>query len=150
MGQGSPLASRSLCNTVMRAIGTVYELRRGTRVWQVIRLARRDIPELKQRAAALATARSAHYAGLYGLSHGAIAIRAPKRQWGSCSSRGNLCFNYKIAALPAHLADYIVAHEICHLREMNHSPRFWALVAHTHPAYTELRRELRATLITFR
>ncbi len=117
--------------------------------YQVIRLSRGQIPGLKKRAAAVAAARAAHYAALYGLTHGKIAIRAPRRQWGSCSSRGNLCFNYKIAALPPHLVDYIVAHEICHLQEMNHSPRFWALVAHTHPSYKELRRELRTIFITF-
>lgn len=104
---------------------------------------------MKSRAVALATARCSHYAALYGLRYAKIAIRAQKKRWGSCSSRGTLSFNYKIAALPAHLADYIVAHEICHLREMNHSPRFWALVAESHPNYRQLRLELRATVFRF-
>ena len=57
---------------------------KAVRSHQVIRLSRGDIPELKRRAGALARARVAHYAALYGVDHRAIAIRAPKRQWGSC------------------------------------------------------------------
>ena len=74
-----------------------------------------------------------------------IRIKKMKTRWGSCSSKKNLNFNIKIADLPSHLIDYIVVHELCHLQEMNHSRKFWALVAQTLPDWQTLRKELRAT-----
>ncbi len=71
-----------------------------------------------------------------------ISIRNQKSRWGSCSKNGNLNFNYKIAFLPEYLADYLVAHELCHLREMNHSKKFWNLVAASVPDYKQKRKEL--------
>jgi len=73
-----------------------------------------------------------------------IFIKQHRSRWGSCSERGNLNFNYKIIFLPPVLQDYIVVHELCHLREFNHSPAFWALVAQTLPDYLARRRALRA------
>lgn len=72
-----------------------------------------------------------------------ITIRNQRSRWGSCSSTGNLSFSYRIALLPPHLADYIIVHELCHLREHNHSPRFWDLVARTIPEYRAYRKQLR-------
>lgn len=57
-----------------------------------------------------------------------VSIKDLKTRWGSCSSQKNLNFHYKIIFLPVELADYIIVHELCHLREMNHSVRFWQLV----------------------
>ncbi len=79
----------------------------------------------------------------YGFKYGKIAIRNQKSRWGSCSSRGNLNFNYKIALLPPHLADYLMVHELCHLGEFNHSQKFWDLVGKTVPDYAKLREDLR-------
>ncbi len=73
-----------------------------------------------------------------------VTIRNQSSRWGSCSQRGNLSFNYKIVFLPAALQEYIVAHELCHLREMNHSARFWKLVSISIPDYSVRRKELRA------
>lgn len=78
----------------------------------------------------------------YNFSFNRIAIRNQKTRWGSCSKRKNLNFNYRVALLPAHLADYIIVHELCHLQELNHSPNFWALVSRAIPNHRELRREL--------
>jgi len=114
-----------------------------------LRVPRGSIPRLKQRALALASARCEHFSRIYGLSYNKITIRAQKTRWGSCSRNGDLSFNYKIAALSQPLAEYIIVHELCHLREMNHSQRFWDLVARTIPAYQKARTELRSVAIFF-
>jgi len=72
-----------------------------------------------------------------------ISIRNQKTRWGSCSSKKNLNFNYKIVLLPKHIADYIIVHELCHLKEMNHSKNFWNLVAKIIPDYINIRKELK-------
>lgn len=72
-----------------------------------------------------------------------VAIKDLRRNWGSCSKVGNLNFNYKLLLLPEALAEYVVVHELCHLRELNHSPSFWALVAAELPDWKKRRRDLR-------
>ena len=116
-----------------------------TRGRTILRIRRADIPALKKQALALAAARSEYFAAYYGVSYKKIAIRAQKSRWGSCSERGNLSFNYKIAILDPRLSDYIVAHEICHIRQFDHSKAFWALVAEQFPDHRELRDRLRNT-----
>ena len=78
----------------------------------------------------------------YQFDYGRIAIRNQKTCWGSCSSLGNLNFNYKMMFLPEHLADYVIVHELCHLQEFNHSQAFWDLVGEALPNYKSLREEL--------
>ena len=72
-----------------------------------------------------------------------VFIKNHKSRWGSCSERGNLNFNYKLIFLPPQVVDYIIAHELCHLKEFNHSPKFWALVEQTIPNHRAIRAELR-------
>jgi predicted metal-dependent hydrolase len=72
-----------------------------------------------------------------------VTIRNQKTRWGSCSRSGNISFNYKIALLPERLADYVVVHELCHLKEMNHSKQFWNLVAQTLPDYQSIRKQFK-------
>ena len=79
----------------------------------------------------------------YGFSYGRVSIRNQRSRWGSCSSEGNLNFNCKLLCVRDELRDYVVVHELCHLKEMNHSKNFWALVAETIPNYKELRKELK-------
>ncbi|PID51961.1 MAG: hypothetical protein CR972_04600 [Candidatus Moraniibacteriota bacterium] len=79
----------------------------------------------------------------YNFSYNRVSIRHQKSRWGSCSSDGNLNFNCKLLCVRDELINYVVVHELCHLKEMNHSKKFWALVAETIPHYKELRRELK-------
>lgn len=79
--------------------------------------------------------RIAHYAPRVGKSPGRVTIREQKSRWGSCSGKGNLNFNWKLVMAPPEVLDYVVVHELCHLHEFNHSPRFWALVEAQMPDY---------------
>jgi len=113
------------------------------RLRTVMRIPRKDVAGLKKKALAIAEERCKFFAKVYGLEYKKISIRSQKSRWGSCSAAGNLSFNYKIVALPSETADYIIVHEICHLAEMNHSKKFWDLVAQTVPNHQELRKQLR-------
>lgn len=79
----------------------------------------------------------------YGFVYHRVAIKNMTSRWGSCSEKKNLNFNYRIVFLPAHLQDYIIVHELCHLKVFNHSQTFWDLVAEQVPNYKACRRELR-------
>ncbi|MES2203452.1 MAG: M48 family metallopeptidase [Patescibacteria group bacterium] len=97
----------------------------------------------KEAARALVHARLAYYNTFYGHTLRKVFIKNTKSRWGSCSERGNLNFNYKILFIPSELQDYIIVHELCHLRAFNHGPDFWALVARTVPNWRAHRRALR-------
>jgi len=107
------------------------------------RPSRADYGSVRDAARTLVHSRVEYYNADYGFVYGRIAIRNQKTRWGSCSKKGNLNFNYRIATLPSELADYIVVHELCHLAELNHSKKFWDLVAQTVPSHRALRRELK-------
>jgi predicted metal-dependent hydrolase len=81
--------------------------------------------------------------GLYGFRYKRITVKNQKTRWGSCSRKGNLNFNFRLLFLPLQVADYVIVHELCHLREFNHSNRFWKLVEKAVPDYLAVRRELR-------
>ncbi len=104
---------------------------------------RRAYLEHKEAARAFVHERVAYWNQFYSHPFGRIAIKNSKRVWGSCSHKGNLNFSYGLLFLPRELADYVVVHELCHLKEHNHSKAFWALVAKQQPNYASLRRELR-------
>lgn len=102
-----------------------------------------DYEKHKESARVFIKERLNYYAPMYGYTVGVVAIRNQQTRWGSCSSKGNLNFNYKLFLLPLELADYVIVHELCHLKEMNHSKRFWALVSESLPDYRERRRNLK-------
>ena len=87
--------------------------------------------------------RVARVAALVGVSYGRITIRAQKSRWGSCSGKGNLNFNCLLMLLPPEIIDYVVVHELCHRKEMNHSPKFWAHVERILPNYRTLKQQLK-------
>ena len=85
-----------------------------------------------------------YYAPRIGCSPGRVAIRDQKSRWGSCSRKGNLNFNWKLIMAPPQALDYVVIHELCHMRQFNHSPRFWALVEGQMPDYDVWKKWLKA------
>jgi predicted metal-dependent hydrolase len=88
-----------------------------------------------------------------GVRYCRIRIGAQRTRWGSCSSRGTLSFNWRLALAPPEVLDYVVVHELCHLRVPNHSRRFWALVERHRPNWREQRdwlREYGPELLAFR
>jgi len=72
----------------------------------------------------------------------AVRLSNARSEWGSCNARGEIRLNWRLVQLPPELADYVVAHEVAHLVELNHSPRFWATVENLLPGHVALRREL--------
>lgn len=101
------------------------------------------LKDLTRQAAQALPARVAFYASLLQVSYGRITIRHQKTRWGSCSGKGNLNFNCLLMLAPPQVQDYVVVHELCHRLEMNHSPRFWALVEGVLPDYRKHRRWLK-------
>ncbi len=89
----------------------------------------------KEKARILVEDKVRYWNSFYNFSFSRISIRNQKSRWGSCSSKGNLSFNYKILFLDEDLQDYLTVHEICHLKHMNHSKDFWNTVALTIPDY---------------
>ncbi len=94
-----------------------------------------EIRELAAQARREIPPRVEHFAGIMGIHYGRITIRNQATLWGSCSAKGNLNFNCLLMLCPAEVRDYVIVHELCHRKEMNHSPRFWAEVGGVLPDY---------------
>mgnify|MGYP003393802311 CR=1 FL=1 len=108
-----------------------------------LKVNKRDYIKYKEQARLLAENRISHFNKLYNFNINRISIKNTKSRWGSCSKKGNLNFNYKIVLLPEKLADYVIVHELCHLKELNHSKNFWNLVSLALPDYKVLRSKLK-------
>jgi len=106
-----------------------------------LRLESRQVSEADARTAAreLVTMVLEEEAPALGVRYGRVQIRDQRTRWGSCSSRGTLSFNWRLALAPLEVLDYVVVHELCHLREPNHSARFWRLVASRRPGWRAQR-----------
>jgi len=104
---------------------------------------RREYVKYKNQALKLAKLKIEELNRTYNFQYRRISIRNQKTRWGSCSRKGNLNFNYKIVHLSKKYLSYIIVHELCHLKEFNHSERFWNLVAETIPDYKEIRKEFK-------
>jgi len=81
-------------------------------------------------------------ADMTGLAFNKVSIRGQKTRWGSCSSKGNISLNYCILLLPKEFGEYVLIHELCHLKEFNHSRRFWALVKQFVPNYSSIDKSI--------
>ena len=106
-------------------------------------LSSEEIEKLVQNALQVLPEKVEHYARIIGVTYGRITIRNQKTRWGSCSSKGNLNFNCQLMRLPEELQDYVVVHELCHRKEMNHSSDFWKEVEYIMPDYQERRARLK-------
>jgi len=102
-----------------------------------------DYIKYKRDAMTIIEKKVEYFVGKYGYLYNKISIKNQKTCWGSCSKKANLNFNYKILFLPENIQDYIIAHEICHLKELNHSKKFWKLVFDIFPEYQEGRKQLK-------
>lgn len=91
--------------------------------------------QLKQKAQAYIPERVEYFANIMGVDYGRITIRKQKTRWGSCSGKGNLNFNCLLMLAPPEVIDYVVIHELCHRKEMNHSRAFWREVEKVMPDY---------------
>ncbi|MCQ2538606.1 MAG: M48 family metallopeptidase [Lachnospiraceae bacterium] len=107
------------------------------------RLSVEELKSLADRALAYIPSRVRHFAPLVGVSYGRITIRNQKTRWGSCSGKGNLNFNCLLMLTLPEVIDYVVVHELCHRKEMNHSKRFWGEVEKVIPNYKEMEKWLK-------
>ena len=85
-----------------------------------------------------------HYTAALGRRHSSLTLRDTRSRWGSCTAAGGLMFSWRLIMAPPEVLDYVAAHEVAHLAEMNHSPRYWAVVAGLLPGYEPPRRWLKA------
>jgi predicted metal-dependent hydrolase len=99
--------------------------------------------ELRERARRELPARLLDLAAEHGLSVSRISIRNQRWRWGSCSRTGHICLNWRLVTMPGWVRDYVMIHELMHLKRMDHSRKFWKLVAAACPEFRDARRWLR-------
>jgi hypothetical protein len=107
------------------------------------RFSREDYLKYKGEALALVEKKIESFNAIYHYHYNGVNIKNQKTCWGSCSKKRNLNFNYKLLFLSEKVQDYIIVHELCHLKEFNHSRKFWALVAQAIPDYLSIKSELK-------
>lgn len=99
---------------------------------------------LRERAKRELPARLMELARRYGLGVSRVSIRNQRWRWGSCSRNGHICLNWRLVTMPDAVRDYVLIHELMHLRRMDHSPKFWKLVEAACPDFRDARKYLRA------
>lgn len=102
-----------------------------------------EIAELKQKAKQNIPQRAEYLSKLMGVRYNKVCIKCQSTRWGSCSSLKNLNFNCLLVLCPEEVMDYVIIHELCHLKEMNHSSKFWAEVKRYCPSYNEHKKFLK-------
>ena len=120
-------------------------------IWRIrrVRRPRRKLAEteeteaLRREARKVLPVRLAELAAEHGFEYNQVRIKHNVSNWGSCSSKGNINLNLNLMRLPEHLRDYVMLHELCHLRHLDHGPAFQALLASLCPDHRECRSALR-------
>jgi predicted metal-dependent hydrolase len=107
-------------------------------------LRERALGWMRERALEFFSDRVAKLSGAHGFRVSSVGLSDAQTRWGSCGCNGRILLNWRLMMLPPHLIDYVAAHELAHLRELNHSPRFWDIVALLYPDHRAARRELNA------
>lgn len=98
---------------------------------------------LREKARTVFTERLGHYAPRLGVALPPLRLSSARTRWGSCSHSGGIALNWRLIFMPLPIVDYVVCHELAHLKEMNHSPRFWSVVEQLCPEWRSRRLELR-------
>ncbi len=119
--------------------GLYYILRRKPRRAPVTP----EVEQLRAQAKAQLPIRLKELADAHGFTYKRVTIKNNVSNWGSCSVRGNINLNLRLVTLPQELQDYVMLHELCHLKEMNHGPKFHALLESLCPNHRTLGKELR-------
>ena len=99
---------------------------------------------LRKKAKAVLPIKTRYYADIMGLKYGRITITGAKTKFGSCSSQGNISYSFRLMKYPDEAIDYVVVHELAHLVELNHSDRFWSIVASVFPDYKKRKKLLKS------
>ena len=107
------------------------------------KLTREKVIALAEEALKVIPERVEYFAKVIGVTYGKITVRNQKTRWGSCSSKGYLNFNCLLMLAPPEVLDYVVVHELCHRKQMNHSKAFWLEVEKVLPNYKEVRKWLK-------
>ena len=102
----------------------------------------KEIKALAEKAKVIIPERVRYYAPKVGVTYNRITIRCQRTRWGSCSSKGNLNFNYLLALFPLEVIDSVVVHELCHRKHMNHSPQFYTEIEKVFPEYKKWHKWL--------
>lgn len=120
---------------IIKQIARINHENEALKEYSEPKLTNAEIRKLADEALKVIPKRVEHYAKIMGVTYGRITIRNQKTRWGSCSSKGNLNFNCLLMLTNPEVIDYVVIHELCHRKEMNHSARFWNEVAKVCPDY---------------
>jgi predicted metal-dependent hydrolase len=112
-------------------------------VTSAIQIKARVLNWLQLEAIKLFTLRLNHYAAILEVRYLSLALSSANTRWGSCTSQGKIRLNWRLIHFPLDLIDYVVAHELAHIKEMNHSPRFWMHVASIYPDYELAMKEIK-------
>lgn len=128
---------------ILKSIEKFKEMKQSYEAMDIEPFTNDEINELADRAIKHIPERVEYFSKIIGVDYGRITIRNQKTRWGSCSSKGNLNFNCLLMLTPEEVIDYVVVHELCHRREMNHSKAFWNEVEKVLPDYKNCKKWLK-------